>query len=77
MGGLPGYNTSAYYFPQENVTIVALVNIQAEKPPPGVSNAIFKEIAEIMTPENVPFIFGKHARGHGAPSRKPLRDKAK
>lgn len=66
-GGLPGYNTSAYYFPEGDITVVALVNIQAEKPPPGVSNAIFREIAQILTPGNTPFVFGQ-VGGEGAPS---------
>lgn len=54
-GGLPGYNTAAYYFPAGNITIVALVTTQADKPAPGVANAIFHDIAAIMTPENIPF----------------------
>src|ERR1700685_4562988 len=47
-GGLPGYNTAGYYFPAGDVTIIAWVTLQAEKPFPGVANAIFRDIARIM-----------------------------
>ena len=53
-GGLPGYNTADYYFPENGTTIVAWVDVQAGKPAPGVANAIFRDIARIMTPNNVP-----------------------
>lgn len=55
-GGLPGYNTAGYYFPSSGITIIAWVTVQADKPPPGVASAIFRDIAEIMTPGNVPFV---------------------
>jgi D-alanyl-D-alanine carboxypeptidase len=54
-GGLPGYNTANYYFPEKDITIVAWVPLQADKPEPGVANAIFKDSATIMTPGHVPF----------------------
>jgi D-alanyl-D-alanine carboxypeptidase len=54
-GGLPGYNTANYYFPPTNTTIVAWVDVQASKPDPGVANAMFRDIARIVTPNNVPF----------------------
>jgi D-alanyl-D-alanine carboxypeptidase len=54
-GGLPGYNTANFYFPATGATIVAWVDVQANKPAPGVANAIFRDIARIMTPDNVPF----------------------
>jgi D-alanyl-D-alanine carboxypeptidase len=54
-GGLPGYNTANYYFPEQDITVVAWVPLQADKPEPGVANAIFRDIAQIMTPEHVPF----------------------
>lgn len=53
-GGLPGYNTAAFEFPATGVTIVAWVTVQADNPKPGVANAIFRDIAAIMTPENAP-----------------------
>jgi D-alanyl-D-alanine carboxypeptidase len=55
-GGLPGYNTANYYFPARGITIVAWVPFQRDKPFPGVANAIFRAIARIMTPANVPFV---------------------
>jgi D-alanyl-D-alanine carboxypeptidase len=55
-GGLPGYNTANYYFPSRDLTIVAWVTLQREKPFPGVANAIFRDIARILTPANVPFV---------------------
>jgi D-alanyl-D-alanine carboxypeptidase len=54
-GGLPGYNTANYYFPENDITVVAWVTMQAEKPAPGVANAMFRDIAQIMTPGNLPF----------------------
>lgn len=54
-GGITGYNTGAYYFPATGATIVVFVNSQREKPAPGVANAIFHDIASIVTPNNVPF----------------------
>lgn len=54
-GGLPGYNTANYYFPKQDITVVAWVPLQADAPPPGVANAIFRDIARIMTPGQVPF----------------------
>ena len=58
-GGLPGYNTGGYYFPAQHVTIIAWVNTQGNKPPPGVANSIFRDIARIMVPESHPFLMGK------------------
>lgn len=55
-GGLPGYNTGDYYFPTEGITIVAWVTLQSDKPFPGVANAIFRDVARIMTPSSVPFV---------------------
>ena len=55
-GGITGYNTAAYYMPASGATIVAFINSQQEKPFPGVANAIFRDIASIITPNNVPFM---------------------
>ena len=55
-GGLPGYNTGNYYFPATDITIVTWVTIQANKPFPGVANAVYRDIARIMTPRNIPFV---------------------
>jgi D-alanyl-D-alanine carboxypeptidase len=54
-GGLPGYNTAAYYFPPKDITVIAFVNAQREKPAPGVANAIFRDITRIITPNNIAF----------------------
>jgi D-alanyl-D-alanine carboxypeptidase len=54
-GGIPGYNTGAYYFPAEGATIIAFVNSQQEKPAPGVANAIVRDITQILYPNNVAF----------------------
>jgi D-alanyl-D-alanine carboxypeptidase len=61
-GGLPGYNTADYYAPAKGVTIVAWVDTQNEKPFPGVANSVFRGIAKIMTPNNVPFVAGGTGR---------------
>ncbi len=55
-GGITGYNTAAYYMPATGTTIIAFVNSQQEHPFPGVANAIFRDIAKIVTPNNVPFV---------------------
>jgi len=55
-GGLPGYNTAAYYFPSKGVTLIAFVNAQREQPFPGVANMIARDVSRIVTPDNV--IFG-------------------
>jgi len=54
-GGLPGYNTANYYFPATGATIVAWVDVQANMPAPGVANAIFRDLARVITPQNAPF----------------------
>lgn len=54
-GGLPGYNTAAYYLPSKDVTVIAFVNAQRERPIPGVANSIFRDITRIVTPANVPY----------------------
>lgn len=53
-GGLPGYNTANFYFPEKDITIVAWATVQADTPKPGVANAIFRDIAKIMAPEHAP-----------------------
>jgi D-alanyl-D-alanine carboxypeptidase len=65
-GGLPGYNTAGYYFPSSGVTIIAWVTLQADKPAPGVANSLFRDIAAIMTPENIPFVIKEAARSSAA-----------
>ena len=55
-GGITGYNTGAYYMPATGITSIVFVNTQVERPFPGVANAIFRGIAKIITPNNVPFV---------------------
>ena len=55
-GGITGYNTGAYYMPSKGITLIVLVNSQVETPFPGVANAIFRDVAKIVTPANVPFL---------------------
>ncbi len=54
-GGIPGYNTAAYYLPAEDATIIAFVNSQREKPAPGVANSIVRDITRAVFPKNVAF----------------------
>jgi D-alanyl-D-alanine carboxypeptidase len=56
-GALPGYNTADYYFPATDTTIVAWITYQAERPPEGVASIIFRDIARILTPANIPFVY--------------------
>ena len=50
-GALPGYNTADYYSPSTGLTIVALINYQAEQPIEGVASVMVRDIARIVTPE--------------------------
>ena len=54
-GGLPGYHTAAYYLPSKDITMIAFVTAQREKPFPGAANAIVRDISSIITPKNVNF----------------------
>jgi D-alanyl-D-alanine carboxypeptidase len=55
-GGITGYNTGAYYLPEMDATIIALVNTQKEpKDKPDVASATVRDIARILFPGNVPF----------------------
>jgi D-alanyl-D-alanine carboxypeptidase len=54
-GGIPGYNTGAYYLPAKDATIIAFVNSQVEQPEPGVANSIVRDFTQILFPENVAF----------------------
>ncbi len=54
-GGIPGYNTGAYYLPAKDATIVVLVNSQIEKPDPGVANSIVRDFTKILFPDHVAF----------------------
>lgn len=54
-GGITGYNTGAYYMPATGTTVIVFINSQRENPAPGISPAIVRDIASIVTPDNVPF----------------------
>ncbi len=54
-GGLPGYHTAAYYLPEKDITLIAFVTAQREKPAPGAANCIIRDISRIITPQNVIF----------------------
>lgn len=56
-GGLPGYNTADYYSPGTGTTIIAWVPYMAEQPPEGIASAIVRDIARIVTPAHVPFVY--------------------
>lgn len=56
-GALPGYNTADYYSPATGVTIVAWINYQAPEPVEGVASVMVRDIARIMTPDHVPFVY--------------------
>jgi len=54
-GGIPGYNTAAYYLPEKDATIMVFVNAQQESPDPGVANAIVRDFTLRLFPANVAF----------------------
>ena len=56
-GALPGYNTANYYSPETGTTIVAWINYQAKEPVEGVASVMVRDIARILTPEHVPFVY--------------------
>jgi D-alanyl-D-alanine carboxypeptidase len=61
-GALPGYNTADYYSPQTGITIVAWTTYQAPKPVEGVASVMVRDIARIITPAHVPFVYGSIAQ---------------
>ena len=58
-GALPGYNTADYYSPETGLTILAWINYQANEPVEGVASVMVRDIAKILTPEHVPFVYEK------------------
>lgn len=56
-GALPGYNTADYYSPSTGVTIVAWIDYQAPRPIEGVASVMVRDIARIVTPNHVPFVY--------------------
>ena len=51
--GIAGYNTAAYYLPQEDATIIVFVNAKITAPKPGVANSIVGDISRILFPDNI------------------------
>jgi len=51
-GGIEGYNTSAYYLPEKDATIIVFVNAKMDKPKPGLANRIVGDITKLITPEH-------------------------
>jgi D-alanyl-D-alanine carboxypeptidase len=56
-GALPGYNTADYYSPETGTTIVAWINYQAKEPVEGVASVMVRDIARIIAPDHVPFVY--------------------
>jgi CubicO group peptidase (beta-lactamase class C family) len=65
-GALPGYNTADYYSPATGTTIVAWINYQAKEPVEGVASVMVRDIARILTPDHVPFVY-KESSGPTGP----------
>jgi D-alanyl-D-alanine carboxypeptidase len=65
-GALSGYNTADYYFPATDTTVVAWITYQAAGPPEGVASVIFRDIARILTPANVPFVYTREQLGNSS-----------
>ncbi len=57
-GALPGYNTADYYSPKTGITILAWTTYQAPEPVEGVASVMVRDIARILTPTHVPFVYG-------------------
>ena len=56
-GALPGYNTADYYSPETGLTIVAWINYQANEPVEGIASVMVRDIARILTPDHIPFVY--------------------
>jgi D-alanyl-D-alanine carboxypeptidase len=56
-GALPGYNTADYYSPSTGVTILAWIDYQAAQPVEGVASVMVRDIARVVTPGHVPFVY--------------------
>jgi CubicO group peptidase (beta-lactamase class C family) len=58
-GALPGYNTADYYSPETGLTVLAWINYQAKEPVEGVASVMVRDIARILTPDHIPFVYEK------------------
>lgn len=61
-GALPGYNTADYYSPETGLTILAWINYQAKEPVEGVASVMVRDIARILTPDHIPFVYEKSSQ---------------
>jgi hypothetical protein len=46
-----------YYSPATGTTIVAWINYQAKERVEGVASVMVRDIARILTPDHVPFVY--------------------
>lgn len=53
-GSIPGYTTMSYYLPGEDATMIVLVNTDIKTDGKSPAFALFRALAEIVTPHNVP-----------------------
>jgi D-alanyl-D-alanine carboxypeptidase len=53
-GELPGYNCTAHYLPAKKAVIVVMVNSDIPVGKANPAPTIFKALAAVVTPENVP-----------------------
>jgi D-alanyl-D-alanine carboxypeptidase len=53
-GDFPGFNSQLAYFPAGDVTIIVLANSDAETAAGTPAPVIFKALASVVTPQNVP-----------------------
>src|SRR5882724_8172905 len=69
-GALPGYNTADYYSPETGITIMAWINYQAKEPVEGVASVMVRDIARIITPDHVPFVYKESSEPSPVPPKK-------
>lgn len=53
-GALPGYNSQIAYFPKRDVTVVVLTNADLAGADGTAAPAIFRALAKVLTPGNLP-----------------------
>ena len=53
-GTFPGYNTTVFYLPEMDATIIVMTNTETRVDREGPAAAVFKALARIVTPGNVP-----------------------
>jgi D-alanyl-D-alanine carboxypeptidase len=53
-GSIPGYTSMSYYLPGEDATMIVLVNTDIHIDGKSPALALFRALAEIVTPNNVP-----------------------